>query len=636
MFKRQFFLIISAMTAVAWNQSQDAQAATSFKELDEKRIDEIAAMLPKAPAGFGCPCTDRKFWDNPKLRARFKHAVKAAEKILPVKMPEWSDAAYLEYSKNGIRSNGEKMLRNRSACLCPLVLAECLENKGRFTAKVNEVLNEYAGEPAWTLPAHDYSLDNFNRKAYSVDLRSSAFSFELAQALYLLGNKVTPAVRERLSKEIRQRLFAPVLDTLQTGRGNWWLGSKTRPVQNNWNVVCLAGVTGTALAMLPDRRERAVFVAAAEHYSRYYMNSFPEDGFCDEGVGYWNYGFGSFLDLRETLVRATDGKIDLIVDPRTRNAALYGVRIQISEDVSPAFSDCHIGTRPSAGTIAYCDNVLGLGLGTEMPEPEKENITTSFMEPTPARATNKGVSKAVEGPLALRSYFDKAGVLVCRPAANTACRLGVAIKAGGNGSHSHNDVGSFVVSLGKEQPVGEPGGPHAYTSTTFSNERYTLKLLNSFGHPVPVVAGTLQLTATMVHPKVISTNFTGNVDEITMDIACAYKVPELQRLVRTMLYDRTGKGSVKVIDNVAFSKPSAFELGLPTNGKCKQTGPSTLEFSIGGESVVAEIETPDGFDVTTETINEQSKPAFERIGIKLKKPVKSARITARFRPAAGS
>ena len=44
----------------------------------------------------------------------------------------------------------------------------------------------------------------------------------------------------------------------------WWF-----TVTNNWNSVCLAGVTGAALTLLADKEERAYFVAAAEKYNVY-------------------------------------------------------------------------------------------------------------------------------------------------------------------------------------------------------------------------------------------------------------------------------------------------------------------------------------------------------------------------------
>lgn len=50
-------------------------------------------------------------------------------------------------------------------------------------------------------------------------------------------------------------------------------------------------MTGAALALLQDKEERAYFVAAAEKYYVYGMKGYSDDGYCSEGVGYYNYGF---------------------------------------------------------------------------------------------------------------------------------------------------------------------------------------------------------------------------------------------------------------------------------------------------------------------------------------------------------
>jgi len=623
------FLLFLAAGAV------DARAAGMYRELDPQRVAAIAAQLPEQPAGFGRPVNDRKFWDDPTLRARCGALVTDAAKLLPQDLPAWSDEDYLEYSRNGRRTAGQKMLQRRAAWLYPLVMAEGLENRGRFTARLNEILDAYAAQPTWTLPAHDYDLNNFRRHAYTVDLGAASFAWELGQALYLLGDRVAPATRQRVLAALEQRVWAPVRTSLRTGRGHWWLGSKAHPVQNNWNAVCLAGVSGAALAALPDRRDRALFLAAAEHYSRYYLNGFRADGYCDEGVGYWNYGFGAFLHLREILYRATGGQTDLCADPRVRAVALYGLRIQISEGLMPAFADCRFGTRPSPELIQTCNRVLGLrmGLGPEAPPAPRGSLATVFLEPAPGRSEKPAATSVAEYD-GLRSYFAQAGVLVCRPAPGSGVRLGAAIKAGGNSSHSHNDVGSFVIALGREEPVGEPGGPQSYTRQTFSADRYALRLINSFGHPVPVVAGRLQVNAVTVHPQVLATRFTDAADEISMDLACAYAVPGLKKLVRTLRYERHAPGAVTITDAVEFAQPETFELGLPTLGAWKQTGPRTLEFTMGGERLTAEIATPDGFTVTTDTIAEQSKPPFTRLGLKLQQPVRAARVTVRFTPGA--
>ena len=107
----------------------------------------------------------------------------------------------------------------------------------------------------------------------------------------------------------------------------------------------------------------------------------------------------------------------------------------------------------------------------------------------------------------MRSLFDAAGVAILRPGAPIKTPSFVlALKGGHNGElHNHNDVGSYTLALaptsGKNAEMKfvsrDPGG-EVYTARTFSSRRYEGQLLNSFGHPVPRVAGTLQ-TLSLIH-----------------------------------------------------------------------------------------------------------------------------------------
>jgi len=610
-----------------------AQAEDRFHELKHSRIAEIETMLPEQPAGFGRPCRDRGFWSEARTRVITGNAVSDAEKLLGREFPAWSDDLYLEFSRDGTRPPGEKMLRERQAWLYPLVVAECLEDQGRFLPLINKVLREYASEPTWTLPAHDANLDNFKRKAYSVDLRSSAFGAELAQAIYLLGDRLNPSLRQQVTAAIEERLFAPIRHSLITGKGTYWLGSQSSPVQNNWNAVCLAGVVSAARTVLPDRHDRAVFIAAGEHYSANFINGFRADGYCDEGAGYWAYGFGNYAILREVMADATHGRIDLFANPKIRNIALYGERIQLLGHTAPPFADCRFGTKADMDLINYCQRVLETG-GSGKDQPPKlgrEKLAAQFLTVTPFAAPQANSVSSNE-TVGLRSFFDQAGLLVCRPTSGASCRISTAIKAGGNGSHSHNDIGSFVVASSGEVLVGDPGGPHAYNNKTFGPERYTYKILNSFGHPVPVVAGRLQRDATKVHPKVLETHFTDAQDDISMDLKPAYDVPALEKLIRVMRYSRSGAGAVEIEDKVEFTQPMSFELALPTLGTVKELDARTFEFALNGESLTAEVETPDGFEITSDRIEELGAPPFTRLGLKLRKPVTTATVKVTFRP----
>jgi hypothetical protein len=493
-------------------------------------------------------------------------------------------------------------------------------------------LEGYLSQPTWTLPAHDADLECFHGTLYTVDLGASTFAADLAEALYLLGDRVDLGLRQRIAAAIERRVLAPVRGSLVTGTGHWWLGSTAHPLANNWNAVCLSGVVGAALTIVPDRGDRAVFAAAGEHYPAYYMNSFHPSGYIDEGGGYWSYGFGRMAILRETLVQGTGGKIELFDAPRIHAAALFGARFQLTDHQVPTFADCRWGSRADASLIGYCNLVLHLQLAdAELhPKIDQGSLYAALLKPTPRASSPTDSDESPAETIGVRSYFDDAGVLVSRPSSSQS-HMGVAIKAGGNSSHSHNDVGSFVISLGNQMPVGDPGGPFAYDSKTFSDQRYTFKLLNSFGHPVPVVAGRLQLDATKVHPKVLHTQFTDEFDEISIDMAPAYDSPELMNLVRTLRYERGGTGMVTIQDEVRFSRPAAFEEALTTHGATAVVDANHLTFTSGKEHLAVTISAPEGLKLSTEQVTELGAPTFTRIGLSLLKPVNEATVTMSFR-----
>ncbi|RAZ95428.1 glycoside hydrolase family 88 protein, partial [Klebsiella oxytoca] len=105
---------------------------------------------------------------------------------------------------------------------------------------------------------------------------------------------------------------------------------------------------------------RAYFVAAAEKYNVYGMKGYADDGYCSEGVGYYNYGFRAYILLREEVYRATQGKIDFFQTPKFVRIARYGKKIQMNEGVCPAYSDCRMGLSPDRFILSYCDRALGI------------------------------------------------------------------------------------------------------------------------------------------------------------------------------------------------------------------------------------------------------------------------------------
>jgi len=261
------------------------------------------------------------------------------------------------------------------------------------------------------------------------------------------------------------------------------------------------------------------------------------------------------------------------------------------------------------------------------------SLSTALLFSFPNAASETApAADAAEGP-GLRTWFDKAQVLIGRPAADSGCRLGVALKGGHNAEHhNHNDVGSYVVVTGERAVLLDPGA-ETYTARTFSSRRYDSKLLNSYGHAVPVVAGKLQRPGPLAKAEVLLADFTDEADTLQLDLRAAYDVPELKTLERTLLYSRAGEGSLTVTDRVEFTQPQPFETALVTKGDWLRLDDGTLAVYDLDRALRVEIKAEGGeVAVEAEKIIEDAPVHPTRLGIKLAQPVAAATITVTITP----
>jgi hypothetical protein len=647
--------ILSVMTTLlvvlSWPALDQQAVLAKSTEISKARIKTIAAMLPQKPTGFGSPITDRGAWNKLAQNDSFKEVISDAERLLKEPIPDQPDDLFLDFSRTGNRTRWQRVSGLRRGRVRTLVLAECLENKGRFLPAFEQIVRQLCAERTWVMPAHDARLTNFNRTSVDIDLGSSALAWSLGTADYLLADKLSGKVRQLIRDDLNRRIFEPYRDMVLGKRDkNWWLTGT-----NNWNAVCLASVTGSALAVIDSPRDRAFFIVAAEDYSKNFLEGFTDDGYCSEGLGYWNYGFGYYVMLSEMIYQATSGKVDLLQAPRVKQAARFGSEIEIINGVYPAFADCSISARPGSRMMYFLSRRFGMGLRRwEQIDPVSPSgsLYECMMYSFPNSASlTPPAERASQGP-AIRSWFDQAGILICRPDPNSPSSLGVALKGGHNQEHhNHNDVGSFVVVLGDEPLLLDPGG-EVYTRRTFSSQRYESNVLNSFGHPVPVVAGKLQRTGSQAHGRVVQHEFTDSTDTLVLDISSAYDVPELKKLDRKFVYRRLDGGSLTVTDEVAFSRPCDFGTALITFNQWKKLSASSLVIYGQKESLRVQIEVtgadpsaglrarPElvegtGFEIQAESIEEdlsgRKKPT--RLGINLPQPVTDAVISLTIIPA---
>lgn len=596
------------------------------------RIEAVSGMLSPEPHGFGQPITDRTAWKGLARREEWSGVMSRAERHLGEPMPEMTERLYLDYSRTGRRQPGQRVIRARRGRLRDLALAECLEDEGRFVPAFERAVRELCSEPTWVLPAHDRDLRNYRGERTDIDLASSALAWEMATAEYLLRDRLSAETRRLIRENVRRRVLEPFRRMVRgEHRPNWWLNTT-----NNWNAVCLAGVTGAALAIVEPPEERAFYVAAAEELSRNFLRGFTPDGYCSEGLGYWNYGFGHYVLLSEAIYQATEGGIDLLARQEAAAPARFGARLEILNGIYPAFADCPVDARPSSRLMYYVSRRFGLGLA-EWEERDVSgpggSLPEALMYSFPNSASVREPASGGEGGPGPRSWFPDAGVLIARP--RPGGRLGVALKGGHNGEHhNHNDVGSYVVVVGGQAVLVDPGS-EVYTARTFGPHRYESNVLNSWGHPVPVVNGRFQSTGREARAAVLEAEFAEVADRLVLDLTSAYEVTELEGLRRTFVHDRREGGTLTVTDEVRFSEPCRFGIALVTLGRWERTGPRTLRVYDTMSGVEVSVSASAEFAVSSETIEEdvraRAKPT--RVGIDLRERVLEATIAVTIRPS---
>ncbi len=320
--------------------------------------------------------------------------------------------------------------------------------------------------------------------------------------------------------------------------------------------------------------------------------------------------------------------------PRQSCRGEFGSRIQIINGVAPAFADSPVYPKPDANLMYYLNRRFQLGLA---------NYDAAGLEPLGDldqealfRFPNSVSDESPSGKQAgykLRDWFDAAGILIARPAEHSECHVGVALKGGSNGeNHNHNDVGSYVFVLTDKCLILDPGHER-YTARTFSPHRYDSNLLNSFGHDVPMVAGTLQRTGAAAKAKVVKAEFTDAADTLTLDITSAYAVPELIKLERTWVYSRQGAGSLTVTDHVTFKSPQAFGTALITLGKWSQVDASHLQIEDGKQAATVSIQASGPIKVEPTVIKEDAPVTPTRLGLNLAENTTDATITLVIMPA---
>ncbi|WOO42598.1 hypothetical protein [Rubellicoccus peritrichatus] len=612
--------------------------ASVYDSPDSGQIAMVAQLLTEAPVGLGTPISDRESWNAWGELSAVSRLVERAARLRQEPTPVLNDDLYLDYFRTGKREPYEGPMGERMYRLTHFVIAECVENQGRYLPSIHREITAIINEKVWVSPAHDKELKIFNGESVEVDLAASGRAWNLATALWLLENRISADLRMRVIEVMRKKVLDPYLRCIEDGR--LYPGMSWMRIDFNWNPVCTSGVVGAALAVLESREERAPFVAQAMDSVPFYLDGYTDDGYTSEGLNYWNYGYGHFVLLAEAVRLASKGQINFFELEKARVAAEFPLKFEIINERYPVFSDVAFGDRPKPWLLEFIHERMGIGPESwSRDEPYTLASAISFggtLYSVAAVLNLERGAKAVESKEAFKNVagFPDAGIFIFRSSPNDSMpSIGIAVKAGHNDeNHNHNDVGSYSLVVGDALLVSDPG-MRIYDKSSWK-DRYGSKILNSYGHPVPVVGkGDLQGTGRHFEGVVESSLIEDELSIVTIDLTMAYPCPDLDELERTVSIDEVS-GSIEIEDAVSFDKPSRFETGITSFYPVEFLGDNRVVIRSDLYELIGTIDTGGApFSIVKEEIvdNLPGRKIPIRLGVRFDDLVKNGYVKITFK-----
>ena len=483
-------------------------------------------LLPYTPYSN---ISDRAAWEalDPEWKTE---TVLLGQSFLGFEWPYLSASDFLEFFRTGNRVHFEDKMFSKRHALNALILAECVENQGRFLPAVIDGIFSICDENAWNLPAHNsYERDCPQLPLPDLsdpvlDLFACETGAVLATASYLLSpvlDDFSPFLTKRIRYELERRIFIPYQK-----RHFWWMGDGISPM-NNWTIWCTQNVLLSAfLTDTDDSLRRFIFHKACQS-TDFFLAEYGQDGCCDEGAQYYRHaGLCLFLVL-SICDSVTGGAFrQLFSDEKIRNIASYIYRVHVADQYYINFADCSpIAGRCSAREYLFAkltdqENMMRFaakdclaGQKNALLLPTENNLFYRLLSGFTA-AELKAFDCSCTCP-APNLFYPSVGLFASRDE-----RLFLAVKAGDNAdSHNHNDVGSFTVYK-DGLPVFIDIGVESYTKKTFSPQRYEIWTMQSAWHNLPSFDGVMQKDGEHYHAADVSYSLEDS--SISMDIAPAY------------------------------------------------------------------------------------------------------------------
>lgn len=453
---------------------------------------------------------DKCFWQQVRTDQKYAALIERVKKIFaesrtqPVAPLPYS--ARKQFKVTGSRHEFEKpyFMRRQyltSSALLTLIYPE----EDCYLKELQDVIWATLEEFSWALPAHTANPRDLPAET-CIDLFAAESGFSLAEIYYLLSDRLDREITERIKAETERRIINSYLT-----RSFGWEKDK-----GNWAAVCAGCVAGTFMYLAPER-----FDSVSERINdtmQCFLESFTDEGVCEEGLTYWQYGFGTFVWFADLLFQLTDGKKDYFASEKVEKVASFAQKNFICGNQVVSFSDSMRNVKIQGALVSFLANRYPQSVHT-LPAALTNWIygNTLSNDGNWIRCIRDFVYFDLsdeKGRIEKQNYdFIGSGQVIVNSE-----QYSLAVKANHNGEpHNHNDVGTFILSTGKGQIFCDLGAGQ-YSSGYFAEEsRYDYLCTSSRGHSVPIINGAYQKAG-----KEYRGSIAHEGNEITVEMAGAY------------------------------------------------------------------------------------------------------------------
>jgi len=522
---------------------------------------------------------DRKAWDSllkyPLNRERRAFLCGISEELRNKPWPELRASDFMDFVREGNRVNYEKPFFARRRNLSLLVIAECMEHRGRFLDEIINGIWHILEEITWTVNAHTYRTPlNSGQDPLPPpgDDTLALFSIQtaalLAETDYLLAREleqISPALRARIHDKIEDRIIRPFEHhTFESQEPRDLCISGWMDGHNNWTPWCCTNLLTAAMHAVKDMDRLCAVTFKLMKGADSFIQGYGPDGGCDEGPAYWNKAGGSLIRFLELLYSRSDGAVDIFDEPLIKEMGLYLPRMHLAGPWFANFADAPPKPGvPRTVTYRYGERVNSPRMqalvihsmkdmnGTVYPPIQPQILMYMLRELfwLPAELPE------IEYTHETKVWLPDLQVMVSRDSEQDGSGLVLAAKGGHNHeSHNHNDLGQFII-FSNGTPCIIDAGSETYSRATFSEERYTLWPQRSLGHNVPCVNGWEQAAGEEFKATHVEYGSDAGKRSLSVHLEKAYPedagITSLERLIEHHL---AGSPCIRLLDRAELEK----------------------------------------------------------------------------------